>query len=207
MKSFFALLFVSASVYAAAPNVGFIDEQEILKKYGKALELQADMRKSEESAQANVNERLKIVEQLQTELLGIQKRGQDPMLSENGKKTVEAEFQQKRGLFQQRNAELQSFASEANRAIQQRVGEMNKQIFTDVRDQAQKVAKIKGLQLVLGKAQILFADSSLDITEDVLKELNAAHKAAAPALAPVAPAPAVPAPAPAPAAGDKPAAK
>jgi Skp family chaperone for outer membrane proteins len=202
MKSFFALLFVSASVYAAAPNVGFIDEQEILKKYGKALELQADMRKSEESAQANVNERLKIVEQLQTELLGIQKRGQDPMLSENGKKTVEAEFQQKRGLFQQRNAELQSFASEANRAIQQRVGEMNKQIFTDVRDQAQKVAKVKGLQLVLGKAQILFADSSLDITEDVLKELNAAHKAAAPA-----PAPAVPAPAPAPAAGDKPAAK
>jgi Skp family chaperone for outer membrane proteins len=207
MKSFFALLFVSASVYAAAPNVGFIDEQEILKKYGKALELQADMRKSEESAQANVNERLKIVEQLQTELLGIQKRGQDPMLSENGKKTVEAEFQQKRGLFQQRNAELQSFASEANRAIQQRVGEMNKQIFADVRDQAQKVAKVKGLQLVLGKAQILFADSSLDITEDVLKELNAAHKAAAPALAPVAPAPAVPAPAPAPAAGDKPAAK
>jgi Skp family chaperone for outer membrane proteins len=207
MKSFFALLFVSASVYAAAPNVGFIDEQEILKKYGKALELQADMRKSEESAQANVNERLKIVEQLQTELLGIQKRGQDPMLSENGKKTVEAEFQKKRGLFQQRNAELQSFASEANRAIQQRVGEMNKQIFTDVRDQAQKVAKVKGLQLVLGKAQILFADSSLDITEDVLKELNAAHKAAAPALAPVAPAPAVPAPAPAPAAGDKPAAK
>jgi Skp family chaperone for outer membrane proteins len=207
MKSFFALLFVSASVYAAAPNVGFIDEQEILKKYSKALELQADMRKSEESAQANVNERLKIVEQLQTELLGIQKRGQDPMLSENGKKTVEAEFQQKRGLFQQRNAELQSFASEANRAIQQRVGEMNKQIFTDVRDQAQKVAKVKGLQLVLGKAQILFADSSLDITEDVLKELNAAHKAAAPALAPVAPAPAVPAPAPAPAAGDKPAAK
>ena len=207
MKSFFTLLLASASVYAAAPNVGFIDEQEVLKKYGKALELQADMRKSEESAQANVNERLKIVEQLQTELLGIQKRGQDPMLSENGKKTVEAEFQQKRGLFQQRNAELQSFASEANRAIQQRVGEMNKQIFTDVRDQAQKVAKVKGLQLVLGKAQILFADSSLDITEDVLKELNAAHKAAAPALAPVAPAPAVPAPAPAPAAGDKPAAK
>jgi Skp family chaperone for outer membrane proteins len=207
MKSFFTLLLASASVYAAAPNVGFIDEQEILKKYGKALELQADMRKSEESAQASVNERLKVVEQLQTELLGIQKRGQDPMLSENGKKTVEAEFQQKRGLFQQRNAELQSFASEANRAIQQRVGEMNKQIFTDVRDQAQKVAKVKGLQLVLGKAQILFADSSLDITEDVLKELNAAHKAAAPALAPVAPAPAVPAPSPAPAAGDKPAAK
>ena len=203
MKSFFALLLASASVFAAAPNVGYIDEQEVLKKYGKALELQADIRKSEESAQASVNERLKVVEQLQTELLGIQKRAQDPMLSENGKKTVDAEFQQKRGLFQQRNAELQNFANEANRAIQQRVGEMHKQIFTDVREQAQKIAKAKGLQLILGKAQILFADPSLDITEEVLKELNSAFKPATPAApaAPVAPA------APAPAAGDKPAAK
>ncbi len=203
MKSFFALLLASASVFAAAPNVGYIDEQEVLNKYGKALELKADIRKSEESAQASVNERLKVVEQLQTELLGIQKRAQDPMLSENGKKTVDAEFQQKRGLFQQRNAELQNFANEANRAIQQRVGEMNKQIFTDVREQAQKIAKAKGLQLILGKAQILFADPSLDITEEVLKELNSAFKPATPAApaAPVAPV------APAPATGDKPAAK
>ena len=80
---------------------------------------------------------------------------------------------------------------------------MNKQIFTDVREQAQKIAKAKGLQLILGKAQILFADPSLDITEEVLKELNSAFKPATPAApaAPVAPA------APAPAAGDKPAAK
>lgn len=205
MKSFFALLLASASVFAAAPNVGFIDEQEVLKKYGKALELQADIRKSEESAQASVNERLKVVEQLQTELMGVQKRGQDPMLSENGKKAVEAEFQQKSSTFQQRRAELQNFANEANRAIQQRVGEMNKQIFTDVREQAQKIAKAKGLQLILGKAQILFADPSLDITEEVLKELNSAYKPATPA-APAAPAPAAPA-APAPATGDKPAAK
>ena len=203
MKSFFALLLASASVFAAAPNVGYIDEQEVLNKYGKALELKADIRKSEESAQASVNERLKVVEQLQTELLGIQKRAQDPMLSENGKKTVDAEFQQKRGLFQQRNAELQNFANEANRAIQQRVGEMNKQIFTDVREQAQKIAKAKGLQLILGKTQILFADPSLDITEEVLQELNSAYKPATPAApaAPVAPV------APAPATGDKPAAK
>jgi len=205
MKSFFALLLASASVYAAAPNVGLIDEQEVLKKYVKALELQADIRKSEDSAQASVGERVKVVEQLQTELVGVQKRVQDPMLSENGKKAVEAELQQKGSTFQQRRAELQNFVNEANRAIQQRVGEMNKQIFADVRDQAQKVAKAKGLQLILGKGQILYADSSLDITEDVLKELNAAYKAAAPVVAPAAPAPAVPAPAPA--AGDKPAAK
>ena len=203
MKSFFALLLASASVFAAAPNIGLLDEQEVFKKYAKAVELQADIRKSEESAQASVGERVKVVEQLQADLVGVQKRGQDPMLSENGKKAVEAEFQQKSATFQQRRAELQNFVNEARGAIQQRVGELNKQILSDARAQAEKVAKAKGLQLVLGKSQAYFSDASLDITEDVLKELNSAYKAAAPAVAPAAPAPAAPAPA----AGDKPAAK
>ncbi|NBV48430.1 MAG: OmpH family outer membrane protein, partial [Verrucomicrobia bacterium] len=120
-----------------------------------------------------------------------------------------AELQQKNGVFQQRRAELQNFVNEARGAIQQRVGEMNKQILADARAQSEKVAKAKGLQIVLGKGQTFFADASLDITQDVIKELNAAYKASAPAVAPAvpaAPAPAAPA-APAPAAGDKPAAK
>lgn len=204
MKSFFALLLASASVFAAAPNIGLIDEQEIFKTYAKSADLQAEIRKSEDAAQASVGERVKVVEQLQADLVAAQKRGQDPMLSENGKKAVEAELQQKNGVFQQRRAELQNFVNEARGAIQQRVGEMNKQILADARAQAEKVAKAKGLQLVLGKSQAFFADASLDITQDVLKELNAAYKATAPA----APAPAAPVPAaPAPAAGDKPAAK
>ena len=217
MKSFFALLLASASIYAAAPNVGLLDEQEVFKKYAKAVDLQAEVRKSEESAQASIGERGKAVEQMQTELVAVQKRGQDPMLSENGKKAVDAEFQQKLATFQQRRAELQNFVNEARGAIQQRVGEMNKQILADARAQAEKVAKAKGLQLVLGKGQAFYADPSLDVTADVLKELNAAYKASLPVAAPAAPgapaapaapaAPVVPAAPAAPAAGDKPAAK
>ena len=207
MKSFFALLLASASVYAAAPNVGLLDEQEVFKKYAKAVDLQAEIRKSEESAQASVGERVKVVEQLQSELLGVQKRGQDPMLSENGKKAVAAEFQQKNATFQQRRAELQTFVNEARNAIQQRVGEMNKQIIADARVQAEKVAKAKGLNLIIGKAPVLFSDGSLDVTEDVIKELNVAYKASAPVAVPtITAAPSAPA-VPAPAAGDKPAAK
>ena len=44
MKSFFALLLASASVCAAAPNVGLLDEQEVFKKYAKAVDMQAEIR-------------------------------------------------------------------------------------------------------------------------------------------------------------------
>ena len=203
MKSFFALLLASVSVFAATPSIGIVDEQEIFKKYAKATDLQAEIRKSEESAQASINERVKAVEQLQSELQAIDKRAQDPMLSENGKKAVGAEFQQKSATFQQRRAELQNFVNEARNTIQQRVGELNKQIIADARAQAEKVAKAKGLNLIIGKAPVLFSDASLDVTDDVLKELNGAYKASAPAPA----APAAATKPVAPAAGDKPAAK
>jgi len=203
MKSFLALLFAAAPVFAASASIGVLDEQEVFKKYAKAIDMQTEIRKSEESAQSSVGERVKVVEQLQTDLVAIQKRGQDPMLSENGKKAVEAEFQQKNATFQQRRGELQNFLNEARGAIQQRVGEMNKQILADARIQAEKVAKAKGLAIVLGKSQSFYADASLDVTEAVLKELNDVYKASLPA-APAAPAtPAVATPA----AGDKPAAK
>jgi len=202
MKSFFALLLASASVFAAAPNIGFVDEQEVFGKYAKSVELQAELTKSRDTARAAIAEREKTLGQMRDELLAIDKRGVDPMLSENGKKTVAAEFQQKNVLYQQRRNELQNFANEAQGAIQQRVTEMNKQVVADMRAASEKVAKARKLQIILGKSQAFFAESSLEVTNDVLKEMNDAFKAAAPAVAPAA-APAAPAPA----AGDKPAAK
>lgn len=206
MKSLLLLLIAPSVALAVAPHVGIVDEQEIFKKYAKAADLQVEIRKSEETAQASVNERLKAVQVKETELQAIDKRGQDPMLSENGKKAVGAEFQQKNAEYQKARAELQTFVNEARNVIQQRVAEMNKQILADARIQAEKVSKAKGLTLVLGKAPVLFSDASLDITEDILKELNAAYKATAPVVAPPSLAPPVVAPV-APAAGDKPAAK
>jgi len=207
MKSLLALLLAAAPVFAAPVSQGVLDEQEVFKKYAKAIDMQAEIRKSEESAQASVGERVKVVEQLQADLVAIQKRGQDPMLSENGKKAVDGEFQQKSAVFQQRRGELQNFLNEARGAIQQRVGEMNKQILADARTHAEKVAKAKGLSIVLGKSQTFYSDASLDVTEAVLKEMNDAYKASLPA-APAAPAaPVAPAAPAAPAAGDKPAAK
>jgi outer membrane protein len=205
MKSLYALFVLCAASACSAAGYGVVDEADVFKKYTKAIDLQADIRKSQETAQSAVGEREKALVQLRDELQGIAKRAQDPMLSENGKKTVTAELEAKNVTFNQRRGELQTFISEAQATIQQRAGEMNKQIFADIRTQSEKVAKAKGLQIVIGKGAVFFADPTLDVTEDVIKELNAVYKPAAPApaAAPAAPA-ATPAASPA---GDKPAAK
>ena len=202
MKSFFlALAFAAVTLRAAAPNIGVVDAEEVMKKYGKAVAIQGEIQKSKDAAQAAINERGKEVEGMIAELQAIQKRGQSPLLSEAGKKSVQAELQSKSEVFQQRRGELEKFIQEANATIQQRQAEMTKTIGAEVRAEVEKISKAKSLQLVLPKGVSLYTDASLDITDEVIKVLNDGYKPAPAPVAPAAPA------APVAPAGDKPAAK
>ena len=183
------LLLAAAPVFADAPNVGVVDVAEVMAKYNKAIETKAGIDKSVQSSRDAVAEREKELQALRADLESTVKRSQDPILNEAGKRSLQSEAQVKQGAFQQRQNEYVQFVQSAQGTIQQRVQEMERQVVADIRAQAEKIAKDKGLQLVVPKAVTFFVDGSLDITGDVIKALNDGYKSAAPAPAP-APAPA-----------------
>ena len=182
------ILLAMAPAFAAAPNVGVVDVAEVMSKYNKAIETKAGIDKSVQTSREAVAEREKELQSLRADLESTVKRSQDPILNEAGKRSLQSEAQIKQGAFQQRQNEYVQFVQSAQGTIQQRVQEMERQVVADVRVQADKIAKEKGLQLVLPKAVTFFNDASLDITADVIKALNDAYKSAAPAPAPTAPA-------------------
>ncbi len=182
------ILLAMAPAFAAAPNVGVVDVAEVMSKYNKAIETKAGIDKSVQTSREAVAEREKELQSLRADLESTVKRSQDPILNEAGKRSLQSEAQIKQGAFQQRQNEYVQFVQSAQGTIQQRVQEMERQVVADVRVQADKIAKEKGLQLVLPKAVTFFNDASLDITADVIKALNDAYKSAAPAPAPAAPA-------------------
>ncbi len=182
------ILLAMAPAFAAAPNVGVVDVAEVMSKYNKAIETKAGIDKSVQTSREAVAEREKELQSLRADLESTVKRSQDPILNEAGKRSLQSEAQIKQGAFQQRQNEYVQFVQSAQGTIQQRVQEMERQVVADVRAQADKIAKEKGLQLVLPKAVTFFNDASLDITADVIKALNDAYKSAAPAPAPAAPA-------------------
>lgn len=189
MKTLSALiLLVTAPAFAAAPNVGVVDVAEVMTKYNKAIETKAGIDKSVQTTRDAVAEREKELQTLRNDFESTVKRSQDPILNEAGKRSLQSEAQIKQGAFQQRQNEYVQFVQSAQGTIQQRVQEMERQVVADVRVQAEKIAKDKGLQLVIPKAVTFFNDTSLDITADVIKALNDAYKSAAPAPAPAAPA-------------------
>lgn len=179
MKTLTAFLALAAAVATAnPPKVGVVDYAEVNKKYNKAVEQQASIQKSIDNAKLAVQEKVDEVQKLQADLQETQKRAQSPLLNDAGKQQVVAELRAKEDTFRQRYGALQQLDQEARNTIQGRVQEMQRGIDADLRPAVEKIAKAKGLDLVLAKGTTLFAGSSLDITEAVLAELNANYKSA-----------------------------
>lgn len=187
MKPFLALLALAATLSANPPKVGVVDTAEVSKKYNKAVEQQASIQKSIDNAKVAVQEKVDEVQRLQADLQETQKRAQSPLLSDSGKQQISQELRGKEDTFRQRYTALQQLDQEARSTIQGRVQEMSRSLDADLRPAVEKVAKAKGLQLVVPKGGTFYADASLDITEAVVAELNANYKPSAPAAPAAAP--------------------
>lgn len=182
MKTLTAFLTLVAAVAAAGnpPKVGTVDIAEITKKYNKVVEQQASIQKSAEAAKAAVQEKVDEVQKLQEDLKDTEKRAQSPLLSDSGKQQLAAEFKVKSDTFRQKYAQLQQLDAEAGKTIQGRIQEMGRALDAELRPAVEKIAKAKGLDLVIPKGTAIYSDASLDITEAVVAELNANYKPDAP---------------------------
>jgi len=98
--------------------------------------------------------------------------------------------------------DIQRFTEDAQQEVQQLQQELQEEFQRRLSPILDKVSTEKQLHMVFSAADagLVWADLSLDITADVIREFDAAAKSAAPAPKPAAPAAAAPAPKPAPAA-------
>lgn len=81
--------------------------------------------------------------------------------------------------FEQKVKDFRAKAAAAQREIQNKKAQLDKafagaleQIQTNVVNITQEVAKEKKLNIVVSASQVLYADSALDVTPDVLSRLN-----------------------------------
>lgn len=82
--------------------------------------------------------------------------------------------------FEKKAKEFRAEANAAQHDVKAKSGELENALFTatndiqkTVLDIVSKIAKQRGYTLVLPTSQLLYADSKLDITNDVLNQLNA----------------------------------
>jgi outer membrane protein len=180
-KLFLILSFVGLSCIAAqaqkVPKVATVDMRAVVEKYeyakAQTRAISADQKRMQQEFEI-LKQNLKSKED---ETRKAQQDAQNPSLNEQGKATARRTFEVKLTELRQLDAEVQRKARDAEASLRQRQQQTLANIFDAVKPVVEKIAKDKSVDLVLNGGTfnpdvVLFADKSLDITDEVLKKLN-----------------------------------
>jgi outer membrane protein len=203
-----ATLAAFAAVASAQPAVKIlvVDMAKLYDTHYKTVEQNAKIQADDQKAQEEVEKMNKEGNALVEEYKGLNDQSNNPALSTEAKAKAQETAQKKLEAIQAKQREVQTFIQNTRNSLSQRLNNFRGIMLEDISKAATEIAKRKGATLLMDKAgptgigisNLIYADSSYDITDEVMKEINKdrpAGAASAPAAAPAAPAASGPAPA------------
>jgi outer membrane protein len=159
-----ALLLGAGALEAQALKIGFINSQQILASSADAAAAQQQFDEEMQGYQAEV-------QQLEEELTGMQQRLQQQQLtlSPEARANREQQLQAKLQEYQTRTAQLQQLADQRRAELIQPVMDKITAIIEAIREEGQY-----SLILDVAAGSIISADSTLDLTPEVMQRMGAA---------------------------------
>ncbi len=159
------MLAAAAPLRAADTRIGYIDSSRIWVEYKDAQEAQQRFERQVQGWRDEAAEKERLVTQLKAEV-----RDQGPVLSA-------LKRQEKESARDHAVSDYESFVQDiwgVNGKAAQENARATEEIIQKVRISVEKVAGQRGLELVLDASGgfIIYADKTLDMTNDVLAELN-----------------------------------
>lgn len=171
-----AILLVAASAAYAqnAPKVGIVDMEQILQSYDKAQEADADLRQQQQRADNELRPMAEAINSMREDREGLIAQINSPSTTEDRQRQARVQLQELEANLERQAMEFQRLRNEANRTLMQRRNNMLTMMLDDIRGATAAVADSKGIDLVLNAQNeiVLFYSDALDITDDVLAELE-----------------------------------
>lgn len=163
-----ALLLTLAVPFAAAQatDIGSVDMTAVLEKSKMGLKVQEQLRKELEPKAAPMREEEKAIREAQANLAR-----EAALMSKDLLEKKQAELKKRIEAFQKAAAPVQ----EAFMKVQQ---ERSQELMVPAQKALETVAKQKKLGMVIERGQggVVFVDKALDITDDVIKQMDANTK-------------------------------
>ena len=158
-----AVVFAAGAVHAQTLKIGYINSQQILASSSEAAAAQKQFDTEMQGYQAEV-------QQLETELQGLQQRYQQQQLtlSPEAKASREQVIQQKMQDYQTRTQQLQQQADQRRSELIQPIMDKITAIIETMREEGHY-----SLVLDVAAGSIISADSTLDLTPEVIRRLGA----------------------------------
>lgn len=154
---------VSATAFADdSPKIGYVDLQRALNNVEEGKAAKAKLKKDFEAKQQQLTKKQEEVQKLQQSL-------------ESGGEMMNDEAKQKKATeLQQEMAGLQELYMEMQRDLAEKEGEATKRIFGKMEKILAGIAAERGYDLILEKSEssVLFAQDSMDLTDELVKRFN-----------------------------------
>ncbi len=214
MKKLIHSLLIAASLGGAslvaqaqpATKIAIVDMAKLYDGHYKTEAQNAKLRADEQKAQEELDRLNKEGNALVERYKDLVDQSNNPAATADAKTKAQGEAQKVLEDIQRKQQEVQSFQANTRNSLQQRLQTFRSLMIEEISKVAVDLAKRKGATLVLDKSgptligvsNILYSDTSFEITDEVAKEINKDRPAgAAAAPAPAATTPASPAAAPA----------
>lgn len=192
-----ATLSVFALAARAEPVVKIlvVDMAKLYDSHYKTLEQNAKLQADQDKAREEVDRMKKEGTQLVEEYKNLQEQSTNAALTAEAKSKAQNEAQKKMEEIQAKQNEINSFVQNTGQSLNQRLQAFRSVMLEEIGKVATEVAKRKGGTLLLDKSgpsligvpNVVYADPSFDITDEVMQEINKDRPANAP-TAPLAPA-------------------
>ena len=151
-----AFFMTAGNAQAVAENYAFVDVAVVFDGYEKTKEndkkLQAEGEEKEREREQYVQE----IRALKDELV---------LLSDDAKA-------KKQEMLDEKVRQLQDFDRDTKRDLAAKRNKLVREIFQDIDTVIQRYGERKGLDLIFNERALLYHSGALDVTQEVLKELN-----------------------------------
>jgi outer membrane protein len=172
MKKVFALcvcvglLLSSTLVYAQSNKIGFVDLQRILRESKRAIKEQDAFNKKKDAMDKEV---IKKEEELKALKQSFEKKITSGMLSEQARRDMEQEYQQK-------VRDYEYFKRDKGIEAQKLYQEMTIKVLKSINMVVNKLGEEGNYTLILEASSVAYASEGLDITDQVIKAFDAAKE-------------------------------
>ena len=165
----------TAAFAQKAPNMVTVDVNKALAGFQRLQEAQVKFDASIATAREELeaeSEKLKVAVE---EINELQESAQNPALTEEKIDELQTELQEKVTSYRQLEASFGQMRQRTERTLADRRNNILSFHLDEVRDVIKQVCKARGADLALNTEGnvVIYADSVFDITDEVIKELNA----------------------------------
>ena len=172
-----AIALIAAAFAGSILNAGsiyYVDMAKVYQNFYKAKEAAAQINASAETTKAELQKMDEKRQALVKEIQPIVEKAKNPALTEAAKNSIiEKEVKSKAEAIQRLEVDMRNISEQAKVRLSESAKRIQQVHFEEISKEIEKLAKEKKADYVLAKTVCLFSKSEFDLSDELIKRINA----------------------------------